>query len=206
MKPNKMRLIGITGGIGSGKTQVLEYIKQHYACEVYLADEISHQLMKKGQVCYEQLVQILGSDCLDTMGEIDKKKMAKIIFSDNDTLVKINAILHPSVKNFVQQKIVNMRKQDEVKLFFLEAALLIEEGYQEILDELWYIYAEEEIRKERLKVSRNYSKEKIDSIMMQQLPQHKFLEVCDVVIDNNMDKEQTHQQIRERLREYQWQE
>ena len=78
-----MKVIGITGGVGAGKTQVLSYIEEHYSCRVLRADEAAHLLEQPGQACYEQLVKLLGKDILQ--GEqIDKQKMAAVIFQDKE--------------------------------------------------------------------------------------------------------------------------
>ena len=95
-----MKVIGITGGVGAGKTQVLSYIEEHYSCRVLRADEAAHLLEQPGQACYEQLVKLLGKDILQ--GEqIDKQKMAAVIFQDKEILSNINAVIHPAVKHYI---------------------------------------------------------------------------------------------------------
>ena len=77
-----MQVIGITGGIGAGKSQVLQYIKQHYDCRIILADDVGNEVKLPGKNCYKQLVELLGNDILDVNGFIVKEKMAAKIFSD----------------------------------------------------------------------------------------------------------------------------
>ena len=180
-----MRIIGITGGVGAGKSEILSFIRKNYPSEIYLADEVAHKIKEKGQPCYEQLVELLGRDVLKADGEIDKAKMASIIFSDEKILQRVNEIVHPGVKEYILTKIKEAEEKKNVELFFIEAALLIEAGYETMVDELWYIHADKEIRKKRLRENRGYSSEKIEQIMKSQLSEEEFLKKCDFIIDNS---------------------
>ena len=137
-----MRVIGITGGVGAGKTALLGYVKEHYRCRVILADEVAHLVEKPGQRCYDELVKLLGTEMLHPDGTIDKRRMAEKIFADSVVLKQVNDIVHPAVKEYILQEIARERRTEEVDFLFVEAALLIEGGYGDILDELWYIYAQ----------------------------------------------------------------
>lgn len=94
-----MRFIGITGGVGAGKTEILKYIGQHYKCEIYLADEIGHKVKEPGTEGYHALVALMGDGILAPDGQIDKLAMAAKIFADPTLLEQVNAIIHPAVKN-----------------------------------------------------------------------------------------------------------
>lgn len=191
-----MKVIGITGGVGAGKTQVLSYIEEHYSCRVLRADEAAHLLEQPGQACYKQLVKLLGKDIL--RGEqIDKQKMAAVIFQDKEILAKVNAVIHPAVKRYILEQIAYERERGAVDYFFIEAALLIEERYDFIVDELWYVHSDIEVRRQRLARERQYSAEKIEAIMRGQLSEMEFRRHCKVVISNNGDLEETYRQIRE---------
>ena len=197
-----MRTIGITGGIGAGKSLVLSYIKEHYRAVVYEADSIAHLIKEPGQNCYEPLLKLLGREVLNEDGWIDKAKMAEKIFGNSLLLQEVNAIIHPGVKKFVLAKIKEEEEKKETDFFILEAALLIEEGYDKILDELWYVRAEKEVRKRRLQEARGYTEEKIDRIMKSQLQDEVFIKHCSLVIDNNGNLAQTYMQIDRKLEEY----
>ena len=187
--------IGITGGVGSGKSEVLRYLKERYGAVVLLADEAAALLERKGQPCYNLLVKAFSEDILDTDGEIDRKKFAGIIFADKENLKKVNNIVHPAGREYNLDVIKN-EEEKGTKLFILEAALLIEEGYDKILDELWYVYTDESIRYERLKRDRGYSDEKIKSIISRQLDESVFREKCKRVIENNGDIDILHHNIK----------
>ena len=186
-----MHVIGITGGVGAGKTKILTYLSEHYSCRIILADEVANQLKEPGQKCYEEIVTLLGTQILKPDGTIDRLKMAERIFSDRELLQRVNEIIHPAVKEYILQAIEEERHRDKIDFLFLEAALLIEEGYESIVDELWYIYADEDCRRARLKESRGYTDEKVDAIFASQLPEAVFRQYCQKVIDNQGTPEQT---------------
>ena len=121
-----MRSIGITGGVGAGKSEVLAYIKTHYNCLVILADEVAHELEKPGQECYNELTALLGRGILAPDGTIDRQRMAAEIFADRAVLDQVNEIVHPAVKAFIIQKIRAEKESAEYDFLFVEASLLIE--------------------------------------------------------------------------------
>lgn len=200
-----MKIIGVTGGVGSGKTELLHYIEKNYRCRILLADEASHEVMQKGGRIYEPLVALLGSSVLDSSGEINRKEMAARIFSHEELLGRVNALIHPAVREYILEAVAEEREkaaagaEDAVDYFFLEAALLIECGYRSVVDEMWYIYCDLAVRRERLKKSRGYSDGKIDSILSSQLTEAEFRSGSDVVIDNSGNLEDAYRQIREAL-------
>lgn len=190
-----MKIIGITGGVGAGKTQVLSYIGEHYNCRIIRADETAHLLYEKGQACYQALVELFGNRILDGNNAVNKRKMAELIFHDNTLLEKVNAIIHPAVKQYILEQISDEKEKNKADYFFIEAALLIEEHYDQIVDELWYVHSDEAVRKERLAQSRQYSDEKITGIMKGQLSEEEFRKHCQRIITNNGNLEETYQQI-----------
>ena len=201
-----MRLIGITGGVGAGKTEILSYIRKHYKCRIYLADEVARDIQMPGQACYERIVALLGKDILAADGRIDRGKMAAKIFLETELLNRVNAIVHPAVREYLERAVESARQEKETELFFIEAALLIENGYRDFVDEMWYIYARDEVRRKRLSVSRGYTPEKIERIMSSQLSEKEFRKHCDFVIDNSDSLEDSYRQIRQKLEAYSWRE
>lgn len=192
-----MKVIGITGGVGAGKSTVLNLIKERCSCFILMADEAAHEVKKRGQVCYEELVDLLGREVLSDDKEIDKDRMAGIIFAEGNEglLKKVNGIIHPRVKEYILKSIDIHRAAGDADYFFIEAALLIEDGYREICDELWYIYADEKVRADRLRRTRGYSDERIRGIMDKQNDDALFRKYCDHIIENNGDIEATGKQI-----------
>lgn len=194
-----MYFIGITGGVGAGKTRILEYIKRCYKCEVYLADQVAHLVREPGTKAYQELLELLGRDVADGDGRIDNSLMAERIFADKELLDRVNEIIHPAVKRFLLERLEEAKKAGEAELFFVEAALLIEGGYLNLVDEMWYIYADEAVRKRRLGQERGYSEDKTARIMSRQLTEERFRESCAFVVDNSGSFRESRRQVDERL-------
>ena len=191
-----MRFIGITGGVGAGKSAVLDYLNEDKRYMVLLADEVAHDLMEPGTKCYDRLKkEFLEEDIYLPAGGFDRNKLAQVIFSDDDKRKRLNEIVHPSVKEFVIETVEKAQKEGMVSIVFFEAALLIEEKYYEICDELWYIYTSEDNRRKRLKENRGYTDEKIDNIFDSQLKDEQFRQYCQVIIDNNGSIDDTRKQV-----------
>ena len=201
-----VKFIGITGGVGAGKSEILQYIRKHYKCEIYLADEVAHLVKEPGTECFKKLVALLGEDVLDETGQINKSAMAEKIFASQEILQRVNAIVHPAVQEFILNKYQAAKENPQIELFFVEAALLIEAGYKQFVDELWYIYAKREVREERLRSSRGYSEERIANIIAKQLSEEEFRKESDFVIDNSGLLEDSYRQIDKKLEAFTWQE
>ena len=207
MEPEKkLKFIGITGGVGSGKSKVLEYIGENYRTMIILADDVANRLKEKGNKCYDSIVALLGDEVLSGDGEIDKRKMAERIFSDGELLKKVNDILHPATVEYRLDSYAAAEESGKYDLFFVEAALLIENGFKTIVDEMWYVYADISVRKERLRSSRGYSEEKIKRILASQMSDEEYRKNSDFVIDNSGSIEETYKQIDRKLEAYRWRE
>lgn len=196
-----MKVVGITGGVGAGKTTVINEIKKLCRARFIIADELAKELQLPGEACYEKIVNLLGEDILSGGKDstIDNKKMAEKIFSNNGYLGAVNEIIHPAVKEYILDFIKNEKNANEVDYVFIEAALLIEDGYDEICDQMWYIYADEQIRIDRLKKSRGYSLEKCHAIMKSQNSDTVFRQYSKFVINNNGNLEETISDIKKAL-------
>lgn len=190
-----MKIIGITGGVGAGKTKVLSYIGEHYQCRIIRADEAAHLLYEPGQECYQEIVELLGQEILNADGTIHKGRMAGLIFQDKMLLDCVNKIIHPAVKKYILGQIAYEKEKGEAEYFFIEAALLIEEHYDQIVDEMWYVHSDAALREERLATGRQYSAQKTADIMKGQLSEEEFRKHCKVVISNNGSLEETYEQI-----------
>ena len=195
-----MKFIGITGGVGAGKSTVLAYLKENYKCHIALADDLAKSLMEPGSICYGALVDLLSHyQVFDGAGRIEKESMARLLFSKEEVRAQVNAIVHPAVKECVLAQVKEARNQGRLDYFFFEAALLLEDHYEEVCDELWYIYASEDERRMRLKRDRGYTDEKIDQIFASQMPEKAFRQACAHVIDSSGSMEGTQAQVRQIL-------
>lgn len=198
-RTKRKKVIGVTGGVGSGKSVVMNLLKEEFSAAVILADLVGHDLMEPGGVSYRQIVKSFGPEILKKDGRIDRGILSAIVFSDPEKLAVLNEITHPNIRREIIRRIELFQREEEVSFIAVEAALLIEEGYEELFDEMWYIYAEPEIRIQRLMDGRGYTKEKSVSIMARQLSDEEFRCHCDRVIDNSKDVIHTKSQIREVL-------
>lgn len=200
-----MKVLGITGGVGCGKSRILEYLRTEYGAEVCQLDEIAKRLQQKGERCYERITEVFGSEILMKDGELDRALLAKIVFADKKKLQTLNEIVHPEVKRFVSADIERYRNryrngaEHKRNLYVIEAALLPTAGYEEICDEMWYIYVEESVRRKRLRESRGYTEEKITAMIASQPSERVFQKACGAVIDNSGAWEDTMKQIGELL-------
>lgn len=193
-------IIGITGGIGSGKSYVMAYMEKTYGCLLLEADQIAYELEQPGEACYENIKTIFGDSILAPDGTIDRKILGGIVFRKKELLQMLNRIVHPAVKRRIREKVAASLAKNPERLILIEAALLLEEHYEEICEEIWYVHAEERVRRQRLKENRGYSEEKIDLVMQNQLPEDAFRERCQRRIENNGSEEELAYQIKEALK------
>lgn len=189
------RIIGVTGGLGAGKSTVLSILKEEYGARVILADEVGRSLMEPGQSCYEEIIRTFGEDMRNEDGSLNREKLGSEVFQNAKELSALNRIIHPAVKQKIREEIL---KLDE-GLIVIEAALLVEDHYDEICDELWYVYAPTQERVKRLYENRGYSEVKSYSIIHNQLSVTEFKKACDYLIDNGGSLEHVREQIATRL-------
>ncbi len=194
-----MKIIGITGGIGTGKSTVLNLLKQEYNAYIVEADRLAHELMLPGEAAYYQITDIFGTDILSTDGTIDRNRLGAIVFRDAEALRKLNAVIHPAVKQHILQDIEAKKKEGNAQYYVIEAALLIEDGYKTICDELWYIYTEREERIRRLIAGRGGSREKWEHVIGNQSSDDYYRMNCDYVVDNGRGFEYTINIVKELL-------
>ena len=155
--------------------------------------------MEPGGACYYSIVEKFGSSILNGDQTINRGKLGKIVFADEGLLAELNKIIHPRVKSHIVSEIAKERAYHRTKYFVVEAALLIEDHYDVICDEMWYIHTDASVRAERLKETRGYDDEKIASICANQKSPEEFRSACQVVIDNSGDLTGTQKQIDEQL-------
>lgn len=199
-----MYFIGITGGVGAGKSEIMACLAEMDRVAVLRADELAKELVEPGHKCHDQLAEAFAGDGIfDADGRLLTEQMSREIFGDEKKRQIANAIIHPAVKEEVLRCVERERREGRLDFFFLEAALLLEEQYDELCDEIWYIYASEQTRRMRLKELRGYTDEKIDGILASQLAEGEFRGRCQRIIDNDGKLGTAKEQVRgfvERLR------
>lgn len=197
-----MKVIGITGGVGAGKSTVVSIIEKNVRTEYLHCDAIAHELMEPGGSAYQELLRLFGEGIRNADGTIHRGRLYEASFGAG-RVKELNACVHPKVREAVEERIAALRAAGFDGFVFIEAALFIEAGYKEICDELWYVYAPEEVRRERLKRNRGYTDEKVDSIMGQQASEALFFEQCDFVLYNDSAPEDCERHIMAQVRKHQ---
>ena len=183
-------ILGVTGGVGSGKSRVLDILRQDYGFHVIQADQVARELMQPGMESYRAVVGCLGPSILAADGTIDRPAMAGLIFNDPDKRRQIDSLTHPMVWRRAFSEAAGCREPRVV----IEAAVPSKE-FRDNCREMWYVYTSEDRRIQRLRENRGYTGEKSLSIMNSQVSEKEFRACSDAVIDNNGSLEETRAQI-----------
>ena len=190
-----MLIIGLTGNLGTGKTEVA-HVLAGLGASIINADQLGHDLLQYHTQAYTKILDVFGKSILKQNKEIDRKKLGQLVFKDSEALDKLNKIMHPRIYEMVIQKIDEYRKAG-AKVVILEAALLIEAGWKPLLDQLWVTSAPESTIARRLKKSRGLTEEQVFERLKNQLPQKEKIKHADVVIDTNLPMDQLRARVRE---------
>ena len=193
-----MKILGITGGIGSGKSTVLSILREKYDAFVIEADKVGHQVMEPGGPCYEPVIGLFGKEVIKDDLSIDRSKVSDVVFQVAEKRELLNGIIHPAVK----RRILEMIREQEAlgrKMVVVEAALLLEDNYQEFCSEVWYVCTDMETRIGRLMESRGYSRSKCLNIIRSQKEDSWYRDRTDFVLENNGSMEDLLRKIQERL-------
>lgn len=191
----KKKIIGITGGIGSGKSVVMSLLEEKCNACVLLTDLIAHDLMKVGEVNYNSILENFGTEILDDNKEIDRKKLGAIVFQDAEKLALLSSITHPNVVAETKKRANEALMDDAYQMVCIESALLFDTDLPAFCDETWYIYANQEVRIERLMAGRGYTREHCLSVIGKQKSEEIYKAQADVVVDNSGTIEETWQEI-----------
>lgn len=180
-----MLKVGITGGMGTGKSTVLQIIADK-GFPTISADKIVHLLLKKGQDVYNEVVELFGERILDEHGEIARPKLAAIIFADDSSRLKLEAIIHPRILQRIKEEIEAVGALTNVpRAIFIEVPLLFEVGWEKHFDMIWVIAAAENIQNERLVASKRFTPAEINERLNKQMPLALKKQKADVVIEND---------------------
>ena len=192
------KIIGITGGIASGKSTVVAEIRKH-GYQVIDADQVVHELQAKGGKLYQALCNWLGTDILQESGELDRKKLGQLIFSSKDMLEKSSRLQNGIIREELARRRDELAKTQ--KVFFMDIPLLIEHDYMEWFDDIWLVHLDEKTQLERLVMRNHFSKEEAKKRMTSQMSTEAKKPYADKLLDNSGDLTELKAQINQLLQE-----
>lgn len=198
MKPNKCKVIGITGGIASGKSTVTKLLLKE-GFKVIDADKIAREVVRIGKPAYNEIVNIFGQEILESDLSINRKKLGNMVFNDSSLIDKLNKIVHPRI--FEEMKYLIEKHCNKEPVIFLDVPLLIEEldnfrTYDVNMDEIWLVYVEREEQLKRLMNRDKFDYEEALARINAQLPLDLKREFVTVIIDNNGEIEELKEQVK----------
>ncbi len=192
-----MRVIGLVGGIGSGKTTAAEMLAE-LGAEVLYADRIGHEVYRPGGAGFAAVVEAFGPDIVGPDGQIDRKALGAVVFSSADQLERLNAIVHPLLRAEIERRIRAARSEGRAQALVLEAAILLEAGWRDLVDEVWVISAGRDRVTERLAAQRGLSAEQVGARIAHQMSDVERRAAADVVVENDGSPDDLRRRLRAR--------
>ena len=189
-----MKTIGLTGGIGSGKSTAAQ-ILEDLGAAVIRADAVGHDVYRPGTDGWRLVNQAFGPDIIDAQGAIDRKKLGAIVFADREALKRLNAIVHPLIFAEVQRRIDDLRAADSSRLIVVEAAILIEANWLPLVDEVWLVVATPDAVAARLGAQRGLAAPDVEARIRAQLSDADRRRFAHVVIENTGSVDELRQQL-----------
>lgn len=192
--PPQKLTIALTGGVGSGKSRVLELLNKEYNARIIQTDHVAKRLEEPGRAGFKALVDEFGAGILGPDGRLDKDTLAGMIFTDAHARERVNQLIHPLVWEYVKDQ----AETGDEAILVVESALVLENP-GDFFREIWYVYTLREQRVRRLMESRGYSVERCRRMMAGQPSEEEYRKYADYVIDNNGSMDAVREQIRRRL-------
>ena len=194
-----MFVIGLTGGIGTGKTQVSDILASLGAAIVN-ADQVGHEAYLPDTRTWHDIVAAFGRGVLSESGEIDRGKLGGIVFSDPDAMKRLNSITHPRIFEMIRERIGDLDREGAT-IVVVEAALLIEANWTPLVDQVWVVTSEEEDVVSRLAARNNLNEESVRARIASQMPQAERVKHADVIISNEGDLAQLGSRVKKAWQE-----
>jgi dephospho-CoA kinase len=190
-----MKIIGLTGGIGSGKSTVASFLAE-LGAYVLDADKIGHEVLFPGQPAWQEVIQEFGKDILKPDKSIDRAKLGELVFAKPQALVRLNKIVHPRITETVIGNLKQLKNQN-TKVVVVEATLLVEEGWRSMVDEVWVTIATQTNKLKRLKNRSGYSESESLSRIRSQSTDEERLKTADVLINTDIAIEEVRIKVKE---------
>ena len=180
-----MLVIGVTGGIGSGKSEVARLLAG-FGANLISADQVGHEAYTRQSEAWVAVVEAFGEGVLQASGDIDRQKLGAVVFSDPSEMDRLNKIMHPRMANIVEKKIDSFRDNGS-EVVIVEAAVLFEAGWERLVDEVWMVSAPVEMIVDRLKSRNGLSSYEARQRITSQMSTEERLKRSDVEVDNSGD-------------------
>ena len=194
----RLKIIGITGGCGTGKSTVSNMLKE-LGGHVIDADAITKELQKKGAVCYNMIVEEFGEDYLAEDGELDRKKLASLIFTDDDARKKMNRIVHTEVGKEIKRRVIELNKTESEGFIVLDVPIPTENGFLDTADIIWAVTANNDLRVERIMERMGLTEEEAEARIESQPGNSEYAAIADRVIENEGSLEDLKKQVENAL-------
>lgn len=189
-----MKVIGLTGNIACGKSSVSNILRE-LGAYVIDADIVAREVTKKGKQAWLMIKEHFGQGYIGQDGEIDRRKLGELVFSNPESLDKLNKIVHPIIVQTIDEELQKLRVEKIYKVVAIDAALLIETGCHTIVDEIWLVTLPYETQLTRLMKRDRLTKEQAIQRINSQMPQDVKIKYADKIIDNSRDIEYTRKQV-----------
>lgn len=185
-----MKIIGLTGGISSGKSTVSQTLTELGAI-LLDADKIAHRCIEKGSPAWEEIAAYFGRPILNEDGSINRDRLGKIIFADQAQRQKLNAITHPRVFEAIQLELEKIKQDHPQAVVVVEMPLLYESRRQDMFDEVWVVWVDRETQLQRLMKRNGYTRDEALQRIHSQMDLDEKAKLADRVIDNSSRQEET---------------
>lgn len=189
-----MKVIGLTGNIASGKSSVSKILKG-LGAYIIDADIVAREVTKKGEVAWMRIKEHFGKQYIAVDGEIDRKRLGELVFSSPGALGELNAIVHPIIVKRINDKLKRLKEEDIYEVVVIDAALLIETGCHDIVDEIWVVTLPKDMQIDRLIKRDRLTKKQATDRIESQMPQSEKIKLADRVIDNSKELSHTKEQV-----------
>ena len=196
-----MTVIGLTGNIGSGKSTAAKILTE-WGCKHIDADEVGHLVAEPGQPGNLALQKAFGKQFFDDQGNLKRKKLGALVFADPEQLKLLNDILHPAIKEYILQQVNSYKAENNQSVIILEAAILIEAGFDSLIDEIWLVIADDQIRINRVMTRDGMSEQAVRDRMARQMPQSEKMKYADRIIVNNTDESALRRELQKVWRQF----
>jgi dephospho-CoA kinase len=188
-----LRIIGVTGGIGSGKSTV-SGILESFGAKIIDADAIARNITRNKKVLAE-LASAFGREIINPEGKLDRKKLAEIAFNDAAKLKKLNQITHKHVAAKIVKEVEKIKKENKYRIVVLDVPIPVNHGFLDIVDEVWVVVADRNARIERVMKRSGLTREEVEKRIDSQMRDSEYIRLANIIIENNCEIEELHKKI-----------